>query len=97
MVETLFELLAEQFTNIFYRRIFQKIVPGPVVVVTQNVPNHLFQVAEIHDHATARLSFDGKFNFIGVSVQGTALGMPGKKVRAIDVFGHTNPHGVRIT
>jgi hypothetical protein len=97
MVETPGQLLAEQFTDIFHRRIFEKIVPGPVVVLSQDIANQLFQVAEVHDHAASGLSFDGKFDFIGMSVQRTAFGMPGKEMRAIDVFGHTDPHGVRIT
>jgi hypothetical protein len=97
MVEAPCQLLAEQFTDIFHRRIFEKIVPGPVVVLSKDLANHLFQVAEIHDHTGSGLSFDRKFDFIGVSVQGTAFGMSGKKVRAVDVFGHTDLHGVRIT
>jgi hypothetical protein len=31
-----------------------------------------------------------------VAVKGSALRVPGKKMRAICVFGHTKLHGVRI-
>jgi hypothetical protein len=96
MLETLFQFIVEQFANVLDRRIFEKIVPGPVVVMSKDLPDDLFQVTEVHDHAAFRLTFDGELDFIGVSVKRTAFGMAGKKVRAIDVFGHTNPHGVRI-
>jgi hypothetical protein len=96
MLEAFLKLIAEQFANVFDRRIFEKIVPGPVVVVSKDLPDDLFEVTEVHDHAVFRLAFDGDFDFIRVPVKRAAFGMAGKKMRTIDVFGHTNPHGVRI-
>jgi hypothetical protein len=96
MLEAFLKLIVEQFANVFDRGIFEKIVPGPVVVMSKDIPDDLFEVSEVHDHAVFRLAGDGDLDFIGVSVQGAALRMAGEKVRAIDVFGHTNPHGVRI-
>ena len=97
MPETVFQFPVEQFANVFDRRIFEKIVPGAVVVMSKDLPDDLFEVTEVHDHAVFGLAFDGEFDLIRVSVKRTAFGMAGKKVRAINVFGHTNPHGVRIT
>ena len=96
MLETVFQFIVEQLANVFDRRIFEKVVPGAVVVMPKDLPNDLFEVPEVHDHAVFRLAGDGDLDFISVAMQRTTLGMAGQKVRAIDVLGHTNPHGVRI-
>jgi len=91
-----FELLAEKFADILDRRVFEEIVPGPVIVADKDLAQTLLQVGEVNDHSTFRFPFDCDFDLIGVSVQWTAFGMAGQKMGGIDVFGYTELHGVRI-
>src|SRR5206468_7544078 len=89
-----FELLAEKFADILDRRVFEEIVPGPVIVADKDLAQTLLQVGEVNDHSTFRFPFDCDFDLIGVSVQWTAFGMAGQKMGGIDVFGDTELHGV---
>src|SRR5438105_14801934 len=67
-----------------------------MVVMGEDLADGLLQVGKIDDHAALDLSFNREFDFIGVAVQGSAFRVAGQKMRAIDVFGYTEPHGVRI-
>jgi len=67
-----------------------------MVVMGEDLTDGLLQVGKIDDHAALNLSFNSELDFIGVAVQGSALRVAGQKMRAVDVFGHTKPHGVRI-
>ena len=67
-----------------------------MVVLGENLTDGALQVGKIDDHAALNLSFNREFDFISVAVQGSALRVAGQKMGAIDVFGHTKPHGVRI-
>ena len=67
------------------------------LILGQDFTDRLLQVRKIDDHATLNLSFNSNFEFVSVAVQGSTLRVTGEKMGAVDVFGHTNPHGVRIT
>ena len=95
--EPFFQFAAQKLTNVLDRRIFEEIVPGSMVVTRENLANLLLEVSEIDDHTTFYFAFYRDFDLIGMAMQGAALGMAGKKMSAVNVVGHTNLHGVRIT
>ena len=87
--ETVLEFIADEFADILDGGILEKLIPRAMVIKTQDVAQCLFEIGEIDDHSAFRRTFDDNLNLICMSVQGTALWMTGKEVRAIDVFGHT--------
>src|SRR5438105_11515250 len=90
--QTLCQFVTQQFANVFDRWIFEKVIPGPVVVMSQNFAQGQFQVGEINDHPVLGLAHDSEFNSIGVSMERPTFSVPGKEMRAVNVFGHTQLH-----
>ena len=48
----------EQFADVFNGGVFQKVVPGVVVVSAEDLLDGLFQVRKVHHHAVLKRSFD---------------------------------------
>jgi hypothetical protein len=94
--QPLFQFAAEQLADVFHGRIFEKIIPRPVIVMAKYFTDDLLEVGEIDDHAVLDLALDSDFDFIGVAVERPAFGMSWQKMGAINVFSHTKLHGVRI-
>src|SRR5438067_201642 len=60
--------------------------------MSQNFAQGQFQVGEINDHPVLGLAHDSEFNSIGVSMERPTFSVPGKEMRAVNVFGHTQLH-----
>lgn len=88
--------VAEQLANVFNGRVGKEVIPRAVIVFTGNVPDRLFKIGEIDDHAIAQFALDNDLEFVGVAVESPAFRVSWQKVSTIDVFGHTKFHGVRI-
>ena len=70
----------------------EEVVPGFMVVLAKNFLYCLLEVRKINNHAVADFAINNDFDFICVSVESTALGMPGQEMRAVYVVDHTQLH-----
>ena len=86
------QLPVQQIAYVFNRRVLEEIVPGPVVIGSQNAAHGGFQVGEIHDHAFAHFALDDEFDFVGMSVKRATFGMAGQEVSAVNVVDDADLH-----
>src|SRR2546426_6916853 len=79
------QLLIKKLADVFDRRVGEKIVPVPMVILGPDFAGGLLEIGEIENHSVAGFAFDDDLHFVGVTVQISAFGMSGKEMRAINV------------
>ena len=95
--KTLLEVTGKKLADVLHRRVFQKVIPRPVIVMGQYVADGFLEIGEVDHHSALGFAFNCDFNLVGVTVQRSALRVGRQKMGAVYVFGHTKSHGVRIT
>ena len=64
-----------------------------VVVLLQHLAGMGLQVVEVEDHPALVVALDDHIDPLGVAVDGTAFGVAGEEVGAVDVLGDAQAHG----
>src|SRR5438105_4844491 len=80
--ESFFQLVAQQFTDIFDGRVFEEVIPGTMVIMCEDISQGLLQVGKVDDHTGFRLAFDRELNLIGMPVKRPTLRVSGQEMGA---------------
>src|SRR5688572_17138475 len=83
----------KEFADVFHRGVFQKVVPGLVVVFRQNLLDRLLHICEVHDHSILEGSLNDTFDLVGVSVGRSAFRVSRQRVGAVDMVDNSDFHG----
>ena len=82
----------QQVTDVFNRGVLQKIIPGLVIISSEDLLDRLLEIRKIHHHSILECAFNDTFDLIRMAVGNSAFGMTGEGMGAIDMVYDADLH-----